>query len=623
MPPGRKQGAGCWTCRLRRKRCDSTQPICSGCQSLEITCHSGEARPAWMDGGSRQKHMSETIKTAIKQNALLRRERRLLAQEDHGMIMTIEADPVPRQLLGFNPAPALALAPTSHTGDPITHNDPFGAPIASSPSTSSSNTAPSVDCSNESQSPHTVTSWTSGAPTLLSTNHPAAPIQVQLGSLMIYLDYVFPFLFPFYQPSLLETGRQWLLGLLCQNEVSFHLASSLSAYFFSLVPQSDNQDMHDDCKTLVWDKLIEQMDLAIGSIQSTVSTVSNSGAQSPLLDKIRIMQEITQLLVVEVTVRSSVDWSIHLTPALSIFDEVFKIHGLDHSSKPSLDVLSNSLPSSIPMTTQHHKALPNTPDQSALAFFVSLLLFVDIIASTSLGTPPALQAYHDSLLSTRGDSTFPVHLESVIGCQNWVLVAIGNVSSLCAWKRDAKQSGNFSVLDLVKLADPISRALENGLQALDVNSNFQPKKSNASRLKAYYTEHDRVIDPTFAANINRIWAHAAKIYLSVSLSGWQSNSSDIQSSITQILGLLDTIDSPGQLRSLAWPICVAGSLAVPAQENDFRRIIAMMGPMGKFGTLSSASSIVEAVWSSRDIIDGNVWDMSLSLSILGSPALLI
>lgn len=582
-----------------------------------------------MDGGAGQKHMSETIKGRIKQNAVLRRERRLLTHEDQGMIMATEMDRVPHT----DAISALASRATSRASDLVMDYDPLAHSVASTPSTSSVRPATlrsSIDFSDETQSPYTTVSSTSGPAALpigCSSDSPrpagtAIPIQVQLGSVMIYLDYVFPFLFPFYQPSLIETGRQWVLGLLCQNDVSFHIAASLSAYFFSLVPQDGEQDMHDDCKALVWDKLVEQMDMAVRSIQGTVSTISHHGTQNPLLDKTRIMEEITQLLIVEVTVRGNVDWTIHLTPALALFDEIFKCHGIEYSG-PSLAVLSNALPSSIPIGTPHHKPLPNTADQSALVFFVSLLLYIDIVASTSLRTPPVLQNYHHSLLSSHSEENCRVQLETVVGCQNWALVAIGNISALCAWKRDAKQSGNFSVFNLVKLAEPISQALEEGLTSLDIGEPRQPIKMSASRLEAYYSRHDRAIDHSSIANVTRIWAYAAKIYLSVSVSGWQTNSTETQGSVNKVLSLLQTIESPAQLRSLSWPICVAGCLALSIQEHTFRRIVAIMGQLHEFGTVSSALRIMEAVWSSRDTIDGNFWDIASCLGILGSSALLL
>lgn len=626
MAPGRKQGGGCWTCRLRRKRCDSVRHNCGSCQNLEIPCYLGEAKPPWMDGGAGQKQMSETIKGIIKQNAILRREKRLLAHEDHGVVIATETDRV-------SDRDAVSASAPSRASDTVVEYVPPAESIASTLSTSyvaPATLRSSLDQSEVSQASSATASSISGPITLpigppSSSSAPvglAIPIRSELGSVMIYLDYVFPFLFPFYQPSLLETGRQWLLGLLCQNEVSFHIAASLSAYFFSIVPQNNEQGIHDDCKALVRDKLEQQMEMALRSIQSTVSAISRCGAQSPLLDRIRIMEEIIQLLIVEVTVRRNVDWTIHLTPALVLFDEIFKSYGIDHSG-PSLAVLLSALPSSFPIAMPHHKPLPNTADQSALAFFVTLLLFVDIIASTSLGHPPALQNYHHNLLSSHGDENCRVRLETAVGCQNWALVAIGKISALCAWKRDAKQSGHFSVINLVKLGEPISQALEEGLASLDIaTTRSQPLTISNSPLEAYYSRHDRAIDCTSIANVTRIWAYAAKIYLSVCLSGWQANSTDVQASVAKVTSLLQTIESPAQLRSLSWPLCVAGCLALTRQEDAFRRIVGTIGQLGEFGTAFIALRIMEAVWSSRATVDGNTWDVASSLNILGSPMLL-
>lgn len=337
------------------------------------------------------------------------------------------------------------------------------------------------------------------------------------------------------------------------------------------------------------------------------------------------MEEITQLLIVEVTVRSNTDWTIHLTPAFALFDEIFKSHGVDDNSEPSLAVLLSALALPFSVATPHQKPLPNTPDQSALVFFVSLLLFVDIVASTSLGNPPVLQAYHHSLLSSHRHEKCRVSLEAVVGCQNWALVAIGNISALCAWKRDSQQCGTFSVVDLVNHAAPVSQALEEGLTNLNSIGSIESQKNNgnARLLEGYYNRHASAVDHTSIANVTRIWAYAAKIYLSVTLSGWQTNSTDTQASVAGVLSLLQTIESPAQLQHLAWPICVAGCQAAPSQEHDFRRIIASVGPLGEFGTLCNALGVMEAVWKSRDARNRDFWDIASSLSILSFPALLL
>ncbi len=66
---------GCWTCRLRRKKCDERQPVCSTCELLKITCYGYGTKPDWMDGGPKEKAMIEQIKQIVKHTS--RRKGRL------------------------------------------------------------------------------------------------------------------------------------------------------------------------------------------------------------------------------------------------------------------------------------------------------------------------------------------------------------------------------------------------------------------------------------------------------------------------------------------------------------------------------------------------------------------
>lgn len=61
--------AGCWTCKLRRKKCDERHPTCKACTLLEITCHYGPDRPQWLDGGVKQGNMLLSVKREVRQNA--------------------------------------------------------------------------------------------------------------------------------------------------------------------------------------------------------------------------------------------------------------------------------------------------------------------------------------------------------------------------------------------------------------------------------------------------------------------------------------------------------------------------------------------------------------------------
>jgi hypothetical protein len=61
-----RSAKGCWTCRLRRKKCDERSPICSLCDSLMISCYGYGPKPDWMNGGEIEKEKLEGFKQIVK-----------------------------------------------------------------------------------------------------------------------------------------------------------------------------------------------------------------------------------------------------------------------------------------------------------------------------------------------------------------------------------------------------------------------------------------------------------------------------------------------------------------------------------------------------------------------------
>lgn len=67
----------CWTCRLRRKKCDESRPSCSTCKFLELSCHGYGKKPEWMDRGILEKGQRLQIKHIIRNRKLKRRQEQL------------------------------------------------------------------------------------------------------------------------------------------------------------------------------------------------------------------------------------------------------------------------------------------------------------------------------------------------------------------------------------------------------------------------------------------------------------------------------------------------------------------------------------------------------------------
>lgn len=65
---GTRSQKGCWTCKLRRKKCDENHPICETCGSLGIACEGYGPRPDWMDRGPLERETAEKVKMAVARN---------------------------------------------------------------------------------------------------------------------------------------------------------------------------------------------------------------------------------------------------------------------------------------------------------------------------------------------------------------------------------------------------------------------------------------------------------------------------------------------------------------------------------------------------------------------------
>lgn len=64
---------GCWTCRVRRKKCDESSQPCTTCTGLHLMCHGYGPRPFWMDGGSQEKLKVMEFKAIVKRYSKQRR----------------------------------------------------------------------------------------------------------------------------------------------------------------------------------------------------------------------------------------------------------------------------------------------------------------------------------------------------------------------------------------------------------------------------------------------------------------------------------------------------------------------------------------------------------------------
>jgi hypothetical protein len=590
----------CWTCRIRKKRCDRKQPACSACHSLDITCYAGNSRPRWADDALEREKVADQIKAQVKEKSERRREK------SYVKVMP----------LGRARKPEDTGKTTAHRG---THR--HSQREESSPNAKAQEQADAVPtcegCANN------------GAPSSIERNRPQTSSSnpgllgifedIDFDLEITFLDYAFPFLFPFYRPSLFEGGRGWLLTTLRKSMPLFHTAMGFSTYFFTLAMTDLANEGHDTCRTIVEGKLTSHVDTAIKAMRQGIEELGSAQKPPSIFDRAHLMEGVVQLLVFETNIAGSREWGIHLNAAVSLFKEIFEMPNDQDSSRPDLQsVLAMMQRSGWSTVTMKHRLW--NPDQGAFLFHVAFLAFADIISATIRGTSPILQDYHLLLINGNPDAENArqrLDLEDFVGCQSRILLMIADIAALVEGKKQGRVSRNILSIEGNRIAEILQGSIAN------LRANMGKPVSSTNCFFQTYHNPEAPAQSENVTSYSLIWAHAAVLYLFVTTSGWQDKHAIVQENVTSALQLLDGCSSPAVLRSLTWPFCVIGCLASPDQEATLRRFVSRMGPLSSFGTLYEALRIMERVWSTREERDVENWDFSYCFRILGSMPLLI
>ncbi|KAI0509106.1 fungal-specific transcription factor domain-containing protein [Xylaria bambusicola] len=616
-----RSSQGCWTCRLRRKKCDEARPVCAACGGLEIDCHYSDAKPEWMDGGPREKQMADELKAQVKQKANERRERKwgLLptmtdfspsAQEqrqESDRVMSDAGDPVPSED-GYNPS-STTLSESSQ-----------------SPAGSSSTSASSPPTNDESQ---------------MSAGHhqPVRPAvgsfpehrsEVEVNFTMIYLDYVVPFLFPFYRPCLLESSRGWMLVLLMKNRALFHTALSLANWLYAVLFDSLN-GQHSACRRANWAELQVHQETAIKALQEDIKALNERGVANAFLESVGCMQSVIQLLEFDIAMADMSNWQAHHDVAVALFDQLITHHAVAPMGS-WMSILDRIGAPFFRVRVENERHILAS-DQSAFKFYTAYLLWIDVIAATALGTAPRLQKYHAELL--HGDDPV-IQLGDYVGCESWVVLEIAEAAALATWKREQHSKGSLSMIELVHRACAIQTRLRTKMASLP-SVPTSDRAGNIYDPSAYHPVtpysgfHEMLAESSSkksqAVSLHtRIWAQATMTYVMVLASGLQPSLPEIQTSVEATMALLRALPSPLALRTVIWPFALTGCLAPAGQEAFFTGLVADMGAMHVFGTVREALNIMQSVWQHREsgcCAEPQMWDVATCFSVLGHLSLLV
>jgi hypothetical protein len=243
MPDYERSQFGCWTCRVRKKKCDEAYPICASCQMRGITCYGYGPKPEWMDGSDKERRVVEEFKRLVKVNNKQRRLYNSGLPPQHPAPVpvqngTLNTPPVPPAMMPMVPKP---VEPQLMRFSPYCLG------------TSSADSLPSPPDSHFGAS---------------STGRD--PKECETTLLMNYLDHVFPLQFNCYTPPVTELGRGWLLALLTRTKPLYHAALALSAFYMhSILLKSAPR--RSSCIDMHWEEMKKHHALAFKELQIQIA----------------------------------------------------------------------------------------------------------------------------------------------------------------------------------------------------------------------------------------------------------------------------------------------------------------------------------------------------------------
>ncbi|KAL2751782.1 hypothetical protein ACRALDRAFT_1073110 [Sodiomyces alcalophilus JCM 7366] len=696
---------GCWTCRVRKKKCDETHPQCNVCVSLGLECHGYGPRPEWIDNKTLQREQSVKFKQMVSQSKSRKSTQTLLSTTDaphklDGSQSLLMAEHVKsptgppsssshQRVQGWkghggnatrdnlfwhqggreNAMPSTVRAawnePLHDCSVPSAYPPLFDSgQYLATPSLSSASSlspglsewgpAPSPDMSDvhdldiwtgydasgtsplnfedsvlyqsfqadaQKATPHDFIGSKAGArthtvgvgdlsPPVQSTSWSMAQISQSIfcagaedALLMHYLDHVFYSQFPFYR-SHNGRGRGWLLSILKRVEPAYYAALALSERdLASRLPGSstgnDGSDGSSSSSSFVPPSLAgkRHYDLALQGLQSIVDDPSTWDEHTRLVRSLECLTTILLLLFWEILYGGKKNWQALLRTGSSFISAIVQsqnIRSADRSCVGELRCERTPYPGGA---------------QSAIVFLLDSFISFDIISCASTRGPPFLDINHAQTLKN-----FDIPMENFSGCRSSVMGLISDVSLLDRWRNESQAASRLSIVDLAKRAGQIEERLRQELA--EITRDMQLTAAAESPKADTAGMH--------SAQISQLFALAAIIYLHVVVSGAHPELPEIAQTVSEIVDALGKlIEDPRLLRSVVWPFCVAGCVALEEQQAFFRNVLTPR-EVAKYSTKTchEALYIMEKCWTTRKI-DLQHCDWATIMSKFGHYILLI
>ncbi|PNY27528.1 Transcriptional regulatory protein UME6 [Tolypocladium capitatum] len=496
---------GCWTCRIRHRKCDETLPACRECSDRAIPCHGYGRKPQWVDDKALLRAELARVKRIVNMNFRRTRKQQQaeLSNGRSGWRKETHADDAAQMPVGDG----------------------------------------------------------EGGSATTGSNQDMAFREAQL--LVHYLDYIFPLQYPYYTDEPALGGRGWLFWLLMKRGPLHQAVLTLSALHH-----------HTEFAHTSANRASELIGYHTNALQRLRQAISECEVDLFAENREQLVEFLacgSALISFELFQGGATNWQPHLSALVSVVNRMSP----DAVARGSAD-MDQPLLSGIDL---------------AQRFLVTKVIWLDVLASTATGTAPRTN-YRGWL------GLDEIDMSRVMGCQNWAMLAIGDLSTLAF-----EEAGPDAEPDYARLRE-IELRLEEGLEGLASSTQEPLPISHA---------------------LTKVFAAAALVQLHTTVPGTSSPVRDVHGAVSRAMDALRELPSWVSIRGLAWPISVAGAVAAPDQQSFFehllQRVLHKAG--SRFTNCGTVLRVLRRCWGHIGENLDEAWTWQDGMADMGICALLV
>lgn len=598
----RRSRTGCFTCRLRRKKCDEGKSSCRACKHLGLKCE--YKRPMWWSNNEQRRAQKEIIKNIIKRT-------KLNEKTSQGVTMSANTPPSLCHSLPtsdtFSDGIACTRAPSVDSQLSLDYNfnqvapdlfNPMAMPPPMfAPSFHPGQFAPyEVDIKTESQMYiNDIPTRRDSTISTFSTYQTPPIVGHQFATEnWIQQDYfesrresyteeplnfqVFDFPHGAFSPS-----HQTMIQVdECDQHLLNHFIDNVLRLIFPILDVNQHGSVRSDVilPALESNKTYLHCCLSIAALHLKAT----ERIQDDQIDNDILRHRYATISGLCEALNRDTDHAQILEATLGMIffqcsvgrpdDRLQDISWHQHFQAATSLVQKLELPAHlISLNGQPHAQPP---------FNMTLTSWIDILGATMLGRTPAFaDTYREKLIA---DS--PSGLSELMGCEDRIMYLISEIACLEALKLDK--------MDEVQLCAHIK------LLGDQISMTEPPMGTVANA----YSATGAISPKQLSRNMSAVFRLAARIYLCSLVPDFDRTQGSIANLVKALSDAMDFIPAgpDGYDRSLVWPLLIAGSVSLP--NSPFRRMFSeranRLGEASDFGSFGKIKDLLKDVWHFND-----------------------